>query len=53
MHEKRDEIMSKSQKQIEKEQGRNRTIVDTAFRIFVERKIEAVSMAEIAEAAGV
>lgn len=45
--------MSKSQKQIEKEQGRNRTIVDTAFRIFVERKIEAVSMAEIAEAAGV
>lgn len=45
--------MSKSQKQMEKEQGRNRRIIDTAFRVFVERKIEGVSMAEIAEAAGV
>ncbi len=45
--------MSKSQKQMEKEQERNRKIIDTAFHVFVKRKIEGVSMAEIAEAAGV
>lgn len=45
--------MSKSQKQMEKEQERNRKIIDTAFQVFVKRKIEGVSMAEIAEAAGV
>ena len=45
--------MGKSEKQIAKEQERNQKIIDTAFRIFVERKIEAVSMGEIAEAAGV
>lgn len=45
--------MSKSQKQMEKEQERNRKIIDTAFQVFVKRKIEGVSMAEVAEAAGV
>lgn len=45
--------MSKSERQIEKEAERNQKILDAAFRIFVEKKIEAVSMAEIAEAAGV
>ncbi len=45
--------MGKSQKQMEKENERNRKILDAAFRVFVERKIEAVSMGEIAEAAGV
>ena len=45
--------MSKSQKQMEKEQERNRKIIDMAFQVFVKRKIEGVSMAEIAEAAGV
>ena len=44
--------MSKSEKQIVKESERNRKILETAFRIFVERKIEPVSMGEIAEAAG-
>ena len=43
--------MSKSEKQIVKESERNRKILETAFRIFVERKIEPVSMGEIAEAA--
>lgn len=45
--------MSKSDKQIKKENDRLKRIIDTAFRIFVEKKIEAVSMSEIAEAAGV
>ena len=45
--------MGKSEKQIAKEQERNQKIIDTAFRIFVERKIEAVSMGDIAEAAGI
>lgn len=45
--------MSKSEKQIEKESERNRRILETAFRIFVEKKIEPVSMGEIAEAAGI
>ncbi|MCI6919649.1 MAG: TetR/AcrR family transcriptional regulator [Lachnospiraceae bacterium] len=45
--------MSKSEKQIAKESERNRRILETAFRIFVERKIEPVSMGEIAEAAGI
>ena len=43
--------MSKSEKQIVKESERNRKILETAFRIFVERKIEPVSMGEIVEAA--
>lgn len=45
--------MSKSDKQIKKENDRLKRILDTAFRIFVEKKIETVSMSEIAEAAGV
>ena len=45
--------MSKSEKQIAKESECNRRILETAFRIFVERKIEPVSMGEIAEAAGI
>lgn len=45
--------MSKSEKQMAKESERNRKILETAFRIFVERKIEPVSMGEIAEAAGI
>lgn len=45
--------MGKSDKQIKKENDRLKRIIDTAFRIFVEKKIEAVSMSEIAEAAGV
>lgn len=45
--------MSKSEKQIAKEAARNKKIIDTAFQIFVEKKIEAVSMGDIAEAAGV
>lgn len=43
----------KTEKQIEKESIRNRGIIDTAFEIFVDRKIEPVSMGEIAEAAGI
>ena len=39
--------MGKSEKQMYKEQGRNQRIIDTAFRLFVEKKIEAVSMDEI------
>ena len=46
-------VMGKSEKQIEKEKERNQKILDTAFRLFVEKKIEAVSMDEIAKAAGV
>lgn len=45
--------MSKSEKQMEKENARNQKIIDTAFQIFVERKIEPVSMGEIADAAGI
>lgn len=45
--------MSKSQKQKEKEAALKQKIIDTAFQIFVEKKIEAVSMGEIAEAAGI
>lgn len=48
---KRGLFRSKSEKQIVKESERNRKILETAFRIFVERKIEPVSMGEIAEAA--
>ena len=36
--------MGKSEKQIEKEKARNQRIIDTAFQIFVEKKIEAVTM---------
>lgn len=45
--------MQKTEKQLEKESIRNQRILDTAFRIFVERKIEPVSMGEIAEAVGI
>lgn len=45
--------MGKSEKQIAKEKERNQRIIDTAFRIFVEKKIEVVSMEEIAREAGV
>lgn len=45
--------MGKSEKQMEKERERNQRIIDMAFRLFVERKIEAVSMDEVAKAAGV
>ena len=45
--------MGKSEKQIAKEEARNKKIRDTAFRVFVERKIEGVSMGDIAEEAGV
>ena len=45
--------MGKSEKQMDKEQGRNQRIIDTAFRLFVEKKIEAVSMDEVAKEAGV
>ena len=41
--------MGKSEKQIAKEEARNKKIRDTAFRVFVERKIEGVSMGDIAE----
>ena len=45
--------MSKSEKQIVKEKERNQKIIDAAFEIFVEKKIEPVSMGEIAQAAGI
>ena len=45
--------MSKSEKQIAKENERRKKILDTAFQIFVEKKIEGVSMGEIAEAVGI
>ena len=32
--------MGKSEKQIEKEKARNQRIIDTAFQIFVEKKIQ-------------
>ena len=42
--------MGKSEKQMDKEQGRNQRIIDTAFRHFLwKRKIEAVSMDEVAK----
>lgn len=45
--------MSKSEQQQEKKSLRRKQIVDSAFQIFVERKIEPVSMGEIAAAAGI
>ena len=45
--------MGKSEKQMEKERERNQRIIDTAFRLFVAKKIEAVSMDEVAKEAGV
>lgn len=45
--------MSKSEKQKAKESARKQRIVDVAFQIFVQKKIEAVSMGELAQAAGV
>ena len=50
---KREEKMGKSEKQMDKEHERNQRIIDTAFRLFVEKKIEAVSMDEVAKEAGV
>lgn len=50
---KKEKVMSKSEKQKAKENERRQRILDTAFRIFVEKKIEAVSMGEIAEAVGI
>ena len=44
--------MGKSEKQMDKEHERNQRIIDTAFRLFVEKKIEAVSMDEVAKEAG-
>jgi len=38
---------------MDKEHERNQRIIDTAFRLFVEKKIEAVSMDEVAMEAGV
>ena len=38
---KREEKMGKSEKQMDKEHERNQRIIDTAFRLFVEKKIEA------------
>lgn len=37
----------------ERKDEKREKILNTAFRVFVERKIEAVSMGEIAEAAGI
>ena len=45
--------MNKSEKQKAKENERRQRILDTAFRIFVEKKIEAVRMGEIAEAVAI
>lgn len=45
--------MSKLQKKESSKEARRRMIIDTAFRIFVEQKIEPVSMGEIASAAGI
>lgn len=39
-------------KRLQNEIERKLKIIDTAFKIFVEKKIETVSMGEIAEAAG-
>ena len=40
-------------KQKESKNKKNEKIINTAFRIFVEKKIEPVSITEIAEKAGV
>ena len=45
--------MSKTEKQIAKENARGKKVLDVAFQIFVEKKIESVSMGEIAQAAGI
>ena len=45
--------MSRLQKKESHKEARRRLIIDTAFRIFVEQKIEPVSMGEIASAAGI
>lgn len=45
--------MSQLQKKGSSKEARRRTTIDTAFRIFVEQKIEPVSMGEIASAAGI
>ncbi|WP_455057424.1 TetR/AcrR family transcriptional regulator [Jutongia sp.] len=45
--------MSQLQKKESSKEMRRRMIIDTAFRIFVEQKIEPVSMGEIASAAGI
>ena len=45
--------LNKTPKRLEKEAIRNKKIIDTAFQIFVERKIEPVSMGEIADAVGI
>lgn len=53
MYQKKRNTMSKSEKQMQKENARNQKIIDIAFQIFVERKIEPVSMGEIADAVGI
>ncbi len=45
--------MSRLQKKESLKEARRRLIIDTAVRIFVEQKIEPVSMGEIASAAGI
>lgn len=45
--------MGQLQRQQNAKEMRRKVIIDTAFQIFVEKKIEPVSMGEIAEAAGV
>ena len=45
--------MSKTENQKVKENVRGKRILDVAFQIFVEKKIESVSMGEIAQAAGI
>jgi len=45
--------MSRLQKKESLKETRRRLIIDAAFRIFVEQKIEPVSMGEIASAAGI
>ena len=45
--------MSKTENQKTKENVRRKRILDVAFQIFVEKKIDSVSMGEIAQAAGI